>query len=232
MKHLIPSIVICLGLISASSANAGLVASADGQTVYDSDLHVTWLANANLAATNTFGVSGINANGTMTWYTAQSWIGAMNAANYLGYSDWRLPTITDTGTPGCNFSFSGTDCGYNVNTVTSEMAHLFYDELGNKSYFNTDGTGPQAGWGLTNTGPFNNLQSSYLWSGTEYAPDTRFALVFSFYHGGQGTTSNGDNLYALAVRPGQIAAVPVPGAMWLLGSGLIGLLGVARRKAA
>ncbi|MBI5783055.1 MAG: VPLPA-CTERM sorting domain-containing protein, partial [Gammaproteobacteria bacterium] len=38
--------------------------------------------------------------------------------------------------------------------------------------------------------------------------------------------------YALAVRPGDVAVVPVPAAVWLFGSGLLGLIGVARRKAA
>lgn len=30
----------------------------------------------------------------------------------------------------------------------------------------------------------------------------------------------------------QVSSVPVPAAAWLLGSGLLGLVGVARRKAA
>ena len=36
--------------------------------------------------------------------------------------------------------------------------------------------------------------------------------------------------YGLAVRAGQVAAVPVPAAAWLFGFGLIGLVGVARRR--
>ena len=32
-------------------------------------------------------------------------------------------------------------------------------------------------------------------------------------------------------RPSDVAAVPLPAAVWLLGTGLIGLVGVARRKA-
>jgi len=43
---------------------------ADGPVVHDSRLNVTWLADGNLAATQTFGVSGINKNGSMDYATA------------------------------------------------------------------------------------------------------------------------------------------------------------------
>ena len=39
------------------------------------------------------------------------------------------------------------------------------------------------------------------------------------------------NNYNMGVTAAGIAAVPVPAAIWLFGSGLIGLIGVARRKA-
>lgn len=183
MKVSTTSVALCIGLIFASGANAALIASANGQTVYDTDLNITWLSNANLAATNTFGVSGIQANGSMTWDTAQSLITAMNAANYLGYNDWRLPSTTDTGTPGCNYSTNGTDCGYN--SIGSEMAHLYYNELGNKGFYNTLGV-VQAGYGLVNTGPFTNFKSDAYWSGTEYAPNPT-AGVWGFGTGGTGS---------------------------------------------
>ena len=51
--------------------------------IYDDVLDIIWLQNANLAATETFGINGIDAAGQMDWSTAQSWIVAMNAANYL-----------------------------------------------------------------------------------------------------------------------------------------------------
>jgi hypothetical protein len=38
------------------------------------------------------------------------------------------------------------------------------------------------------------------------------------------------NAYAWAVHEGNIGAVPIPAAVWLFGSGLIGLIGAARRK--
>jgi hypothetical protein len=121
------------------SAHAALLSRAGGQAYYDDVLNITWLADANLADTNDFGVAGINANGTMSWNTAQSWIGAMSAANYLGSKNWRLPNIVDSGAPGCDWEFIGTDCGYNVDLGTGEMAHLFYNTLNNKALLHADG---------------------------------------------------------------------------------------------
>jgi hypothetical protein len=40
-------------------AQATLISRLSGQAYYDDVLDITWLANANLAAGNTFGVGGI-----------------------------------------------------------------------------------------------------------------------------------------------------------------------------
>lgn len=236
-NSLFVAIVLSVGLLFATTANANLVSALGGQVVNDTDLNITWLANANLADIQAFGVSGINANGAMNWNTAKLWIAAMNTANYLGYNDWRLPTVSDIGTSGCNYAYSGTDCGFNVNTATGEMAHLFYDELGNKGFYNTAGVA-QSGYGLfddlanpNDESLFTNLQSNGYWSGTEYAPSTGFAWVFDTGDGRQYAGDKDPNLYALAVRPGQVAAVPEPSTYTMLLAGL-GLLSftIHRRK--
>lgn len=119
----------------------------------------------------------------MTWDAADTWAKTLDVNGVKG---WRLPTMMDTGAPGCDYAFTGTDCGYNVQTgsaattVYSEVASLFYDTLGNLAIYDTSGAGPQSGYGLANTGPFSNLQSDVYWSGLEYAPNPGAVWYFYF----------------------------------------------------
>lgn len=252
------ALAACLLLLTVptATAHAALVGrlpstpgGTDYQAYYDDVLDITWIADANLALSNQFGLAlsgSINDNtantvgstGRMSWDNAQAWIAGMNAdggTGYLGYNDWRLPTMLDTGAAGCNFAYTGTDCGYNVQTgsaatsVYSEMASLWYDTLGNLASFDTSGNPNPPGWGLTNTGPFSNVQSNYYWSGLEYASGPN-AWVFRTYNGNQYWENKVNSFYGWAVRSGDVSNVPVPAAVWLFGSGLVGLLSMAGRK--
>jgi hypothetical protein len=213
--------------------NGNAVAGNDANSVflYDTVLDVTWLRNGNV-------------NGQMTWDQANTWASSLNNnATYGNLTGWRLPTMIDTGTPGCNLANTGTDCGYNMQTksgnptqyevgqtVYSEMASLFYDTLGNKASVSPTGV-LQPGYGLVSTGDFQNLQANYYWSGLEYAPNTSNAWLLSTADGAQGSLDKTLSLYALAVRSGDVAvaAVPIPAAAWLMASG-IGALGAAARR--
>ena len=64
----------------------------------------------------------------------------------------------------------------------------------------------------------------------EYAPDNGYAWGFYTNYGTQYSINKSYSLYGWAVRSGDVSAVPVPAAVWLMGGGLIGLLGVAKRK--
>src|SRR5258708_32553556 len=55
---------VILAAGSSGSAIADLQPRLGGAAVYDTDLNITWLTNANLAATNKFGTAGINADGS------------------------------------------------------------------------------------------------------------------------------------------------------------------------
>jgi len=283
-SHLLGAVcasVFALGM--ASSAQATLVGrlpatpeGTDYQAYYDDVLDITWLANANLAASNTFGLttgawltqhpsdsSGkkgyINTTGgSMNWPGALFWIDAMNAdggTGYLGFNGWRLPTLSPIDGSTLNTTTSNnatTDFGYAPTTTggtdggwrdgsgnpVSEMGHMYYVNLANLGYCSsatTTGCTVPTGWGLANTSPFTNLQSAQYWTGLDYETTLTNAWNFDFNVGfqGQGNKSNGSIVWA--VHDGDVAnlsSVPLPTAVWLFGSGLIGLIGIARKKTA
>lgn len=191
--------------------------------LYDTSLNVTWLRDANVNVGN-------GNNGRMDWNTATNWAVNLVTGNVLAgttIDDWRLPTMTDTGTPGCNF---GTNCGFNPATATSEMANLFFNTLGNKAYADISGNYPQFGWGLTNTGGFQNMQPDGYWLGTEFATATDEGWHFNTNAGYQGGSNKGNRLSAMAVRSGDVLApVPEPETYLMLLSGLA-VLGVFGRR--
>lgn len=248
--HLIASALLAVSLVSGTAHAALEGRDLNGsigsfEAYYDTELNITWLANANLAASNAFGVLGINPDGSMSWDVSQSWIAAMNTNNYLGFSDWRLPITGPVNGIAINdtFSYDGsTDNAYNVSapgtlyagSKGSEMAYLFFNELSGKSYCTPTPTCPQPGYGLGNTGPFDNIQakdsSALYWSDTEYMNLGPYnAWAFTFYSGGQGYGGKPGPFYAWAVRPGDVAAVPEAN-MWAMQLAGLGLIGVAARR--
>lgn len=191
-------------LSSITSANAALegrlaatAGGSDYQAYYDTTLNITWLTNANLAVSNQFGLTlsnnavdlrndVVSNDGSMTWAATNLWLSNLNSANYLGFNNWRLPTLGrdlvfgnlassfDVGS--CSSAkFDGTsNCGWNVLatdpssgtaandlsnlTVYSEIASLYFDTLGNQSVFDTDGNVIKSNGNLENAGPLTNIQ--------------------------------------------------------------------------
>lgn len=200
------------------------------EAYYDTILDITWLANANAGIGSSYDTEDTYADGAMPWANAMAWATSLDFDGD-GLSDgWRLPNSVDVGNDGCSYNtsvFDGVDCGYNL-TAHSEMSHMYYVTLGNKAHYDLSGN-PQFPSGLTNTGPFSNLQPFYYWSATEY-PDALFAWNFDFDWGGTEPTSKLFSTFAWAVYDGDVAvsAVPVPAAVWLFSGGLLGLIGLAR----
>jgi hypothetical protein len=199
---------------------------------YDTVLKITWLSEAGLAEAGNFRSSSLN----LDWYEINDLIASININ---GIARWRLPTMIDTGSPGCDWSYGGTDCGYNVqttsgSTVYSEMASLYYDTLGNLALYDTSGN-PQAGGGLKNTGPFSIWTTAGYWTGLDYALNIDNAWLFDLPGGAQDgrlVDKRSGVPYAWPVHDGDVgtAIVPLPAAVCLFGSGLVGLAGISRRK--
>lgn len=225
------------------------------EAYYDTVLDITWLADANYGAGSAYDDSGSytgsTTDGRMSWDNAKAWVANLNPYG-SGITGWRLPTTNPIDGTTLNdnvISYIGTeDRGYNVSapgtlyagSTASEMAHLFYNTLGNKAYCDpatstvSSCSGPQPGWGLTNTGPFSNVpvvgNVSY-WSDTEYALDASNAWAFSFKDGSQSGTGTTKivGYKAWAVHSGDVGAVPEPEAWGLMLSGLA-LVGAAARR--
>ena len=173
----------------------------DGGMVYDDVNNITWAADANLAQT-----SGYDADGKMTWTEAVAWADQLTLG---GFTNWSLPTTVP--------AVSG------FNQTGSQMGNLFYNQLGGVA---------ESGFPTTHNANYNlftNVQSYVYWSGSEYAPFPSNAWRFGTYYGVQYNGYKDYQFYAWAVRPGDVAAVPVPGAFWLFGTAIVGLMGLKRR---
>lgn len=93
-------------------------------------------------------------NGMMDWFAGQGFAYYLNSINYKGFSNWRMPTTVNS------FASLGYPDGNpgNPTTSSSELAHLFYVDLGQVA-------GASLG---VNPGPFVNVQAAggndWYWS--------------------------------------------------------------------
>lgn len=235
MKKVVTAILAGLALVCMMTGPARASLTTIGTATYGgSDYNLIWDNDNNGNSVVWLDYSNIHAG----WSYQNAWAAGLNSSitSYninpgfivdWGSSAWRLPSTVDSDGPYVYGTDGTTTAGLNINT--SEMGHLYYTELGNLGRYDTSGN-EQSGYGLTNTGDFRHLSESYYWSGTEYAYNPGYAWYSHLMDGNQGHTSKTSPGRGLAVRGGQVSAVPVPGAIWLLGSGLIGLLGIRRRR--
>src|ERR1700722_17710827 len=110
IRRSLASLFLCAGVICIGSVQLPpqppipghwpLPLISTGETVYDVVNHVSWLADADLPAQQRFGIPlcdaspepCVNLSGSMNYASATLWVAAMNTANYLGHSNWQLPT--------------------------------------------------------------------------------------------------------------------------------------------
>lgn len=182
-----------------AASGTGLQMSADGKTVYDPATNVTWVADANLAASSAFGLPicanpttpalCIAQDGSMSWASAMQFLANLNSAAYLGQTNWQAPTI-DTSCPG-----------YTCDGTKNPMGNLFYSQFGL-----VEGMSAVAVPDVSE-GPFHNLQPYLYWTcggptiqspcGAD-GPVPNQEWSYSFGSGFQGTDILANSLFVTA----------------------------------
>ncbi len=215
---------LLLILISFSSSAALVGRDIDGdsstyEAFYDDILDITWLADANLASSNNFGVGGIGANGAMNWNEAMNWVAGMNSQNYLGFDAWRLPSIIGSNGSEILFLFSE----YFGRTPTSNLTS-------NASGFSFASI-PSAG-----ESAFSNIQNLVGYWSEDSSGASAYAFASADLSQGLIPKNFETYFYGWAVADGDAfgranaTVVPVPAAVWLFGSAIFGLFSLSRRK--
>jgi hypothetical protein len=157
-------------------------------------------------------------DGGMSWWGAEAWINYLNTIDYGGSNQWALPTtVNGESSAGFPDGASGDPA-----QSSSQLALLFYGGLGQVAHQSITTT-HNSSFAL-----FTNIQNNtYLSSEFSAAPNG--AWDFGTSNGFQSFSTKACCSFALAVSPGQISAVPLPGAAWLF-LGSIGGLGALARK--
>jgi|PlaIllAssembly_1097288.scaffolds.fasta_scaffold140489_2 hypothetical protein len=226
MMHLFASLLVVSSLFGSAVSQATLLGrDLDGnastfEAYFDTDLNVTWLADANYAQT-----SGYDPTGEMAWSQATLWAANLSFTDGVNvYDDWRLPATLEPD-PTCNGP--GTSSGYYC--TGSELGHLFYVELGGQAAQDINAV-HNANYDL-----FLNIQSTSYWSATEQLPNVFVpgtAPAYLFRHDGLQMALPKENyaFYAWAVSPGDVANVPEPATWLMVLSGLALLYSAGKRK--
>ncbi len=247
-------VALLAGLGFTEASQSALIARGGGM-VYDDVNKITWASDANLfqtqAASNanlvteiiagnggiihdipnsydtpalsgTYSLTSADFNtgtGQMTWWGAQAWSNNLTLGGVKGWS------LSDT---------SRDIYGYFV--TASQMGNLFYNQLGGE---NGGGLFPRPqlstntdlrNWYNANYDLFTNIQNYVYWSSDNRWNPHEYANYFNISIGYQSIASKNATGYAWAVHSGDVATVPVPGAVWLFLSGLMGVLSFNRRK--
>jgi hypothetical protein len=216
----------------STTTNAVLI-DRGGGLIYDSDQDLTWTQNAGLS-------------GVVKLPEATAW--AENLV-FGGFDDWRLPITTQFDDPTCsgdarvaqNFTFFyevRLDCRGGEMELLTEAAdpwnNPLFENVNITRYWTAtpyrDGIDPCVNYPNYDVPctiePDNGDRTGFYWQWGFTGYDGVFnGPAFK-------TTLAGTNdRYAWAVREGDVlSAVPIPAAIYLFGSGLIGLFGIRYRR--
>jgi hypothetical protein len=223
-----------ISITITDNSQASLIDNGNG-LIYDSVSDVTWLSNGLTFSNN---VAGTTANPTGNPYTGPL-LGTVVtpplgspytiAANDLSYevslgrwvgSWWAATAWTD-----------GFTSQHGSQTVSDWRLPTTSEAQGLITQLNQLGTGRTGA-----APPFDYIPPFFWTSDLTSATNVNFAnmLTGAVLNRTLFDSAAGRPAYSnvLAVVPGNVAPVPLPAAVWLFGSGVIGLVGVARRRLA
>lgn len=243
MRKLLGGLLGCLAVVGTAQAT---LIDRGGGMIYDDVLNITWLQDTNFAKT-----SGYDTDGRMTRNEATAWADQLV---YGGFDDWRLPTLTIVDaflTCGYFVDAAGTQCGYNIEAPDSpifggELTYMYYMNLGLSGYY----SGPGGDWGIfgnskltatgipgfgqNDIGLIKNIQAFAYWSNTlafiGSEATTHNAWQFSTANGSQTVGEFGNDLYAWAVRDGDVDRVPEPSLILLMLAAGLGMVGAMHSR--
>lgn len=111
MKKIYAFLMTMVAVLGLSVSSYATLVDMGDETIYDTDLQLSWLKDANTS-------------GPMNWSTATTWADSLV---FAGFDDWRLPTTLQSDL-SCDWPYNS-DSGFNC--TGSEMGHLYYTELMN-----------------------------------------------------------------------------------------------------
>ena len=141
------------------------------------------------------------------------------AIGYVSASTYQEQVI-GSGDVGSIWRFSYDAKRGNIEADSSALAYILTQDFteGTDIFVSNDSTNLPVEWG--------RYSIDFLIT-SEMVGDT---LTFGFVATATGTEDNGSGLFYDNLVFAEVAPVPVPAAAWLFGSGLIGLVGAARRR--
>ncbi len=223
-------LVFVFGFIGSSNAALQVIGTADYQhgpvypvetfnVIYDSDASLVWLDYATTwkhsAALNWVTQLG---DGISGYYTLNVTLNDGFTTDIDFGSGWRLPDA------GSNPQEGFLNVG--------ELGHLYYDLLGGLAGTDNwfpDGTPFETLYSGMNQWPGGQFD---VWTGTPYSehPTSAWRFDLNLGNSGHGFMEYEFN-FTMAVHDGIVTStVPIPSALFLLGSGLVLLAGISRRN--
>ncbi len=232
MKPRLSRVFYALALALYTFSSHAALIDRGGGLIYDDVLDITWLSNASAARGTLFDDGTSDTDGFMNHSSANAWV---TASTIGGYTNWRLPNMDVNGDEVRTVCQTATE----VDCRDNELGYMFYYNLG--------GTLGSPVWdsGHANLSLFSNIELpstvnnvSPYWSSNvdnETGLDGHWGFRMADgddLSGGFTGGYSGASAGAWAVRDGDVAvsSVPIPSAVWLFTSGLIGLIGIAKKR--